>query len=287
MDASSIIKDLYNPNFYIGHHTCRRAVLDPAAHYHDSFEIYFTLTEGYRFVVNDRVYPFERGDLYVFNQFDIHHNIFSIEDPREIYVVHFNPRFIRDLSTPQADLFQVFSRRGPDFSHRVHPTPKQIRDLTDLFQKAIHYFESNGYGYETYQKIVLAEILLMINIIYQSPEIEQTGLTGGNRETNFDKVGPIIDYVNAHISEDLSLDHLAKTFYLNKDYLGNIFKNATGYTIKEYIMSKRMMLAKQYLLENEPISRVLEKVGFNDYSHFINTFKKKVGVTPKQYIKMS
>jgi AraC-like DNA-binding protein len=286
MDSNFIIKELYNPNFYIGHHTCR-AVPAPAAHYHDSFEIYLTLTEGYRFVVNDKVYPFERGDLYVFNQFDIHHNIFSGGEPREIYVVHFNPRFIRDLSTPQADLFQAFNRRGPDFSHRIHLTPKQIRDLTDLFQKAIHYFESNGYGYETYQKIVLAEILLLINIIYQSPEIEQVGLAGVKRETNLDKVGPILDYVNAHICGDLSLDHLAKTFYLNKDYLGSIFKNATGYTIKEYITSKRMMLAKQYLLENEPISQVLEKVGYNDYSHFIHTFKKQVGVTPKQYINMS
>jgi YesN/AraC family two-component response regulator len=238
-------------------------------------------------VVNDKVYPFERGDLYVFNQLDIHHNIFSSEDPREIYVVHFNPQFIRDLSTPQADLFQCFTRRRPDFLHRVHTTPKQCKELTDLFQKAIHYFESNGYGYETYHKIVLAEILLMMNIIYQSPEIEQAGLNGIKRETNFDKVGPIIDYINAHICEDLSLDHLAKIFYLNKNYLGIIFKSSTGYTIKEYIISKRMMLAKQYLLENEPISQVLEKVGFNDYSYFIRTFKKQVGVTPKQYINMS
>lgn len=282
MDSSLVNKDPYNPNFYIGHNTSR-GVPHGGAHYHDSFEIYFTLTEGYRFVVNDKVYPFERGDLYVFNQFDIHHTIFSSE-VREIYVVHFNPQFIRDLSTPQANLFQCFSGRGLDFSHRVHTTPKQTKELTELFQKAIHYYESNGYGYETYQKILLTEILLMMNIIYQSPEIDQAGC---KREMHLDKVGPIVDYINSHISEDLSLDHLAKTFYLNKDYLGNIFKNATCFTIKEYIISKRMILAKQYLLENEPISGVMEKVGFNDYSYFINTFKKRVGVTPKQYIKMA
>lgn len=286
MDSSLVIKDTYNPNFYIGHHTSR-AEPNRAAHYHDSFEIYFSLTEGYRYVVNDKVYPFESGDLYVFNKFDIHHNFFSSDVSREIYVVHFNPQFIRDLSTPQANLFQCFSRRGPDFSHRVHTTPKETRSLIELFQKAIHYYQSNGYGYETYQKIILTEILLMMNIIYQSPEMDQAGLTGGKRELHPDKVGPIIDYINAHISEELSLDHLAKTFYLNKDYLGNIFKNTTGYTIKEYIISKRIMLAKQYLLENEPVSWVMEKVGFNDYSHFINTFKKQVGVTPKQYIKMA
>lgn len=285
MDSNLVIKDSFNPNFYIGHHIFQ-ANPTRAAHYHDSFEIYFALSESYRFVVNDKVYPFQCGDLYVFNQFDIHHTIFPGEVPQEIYVIHFNPQFIRELSTPKANLFQVFSGRGPEFSHRVHTTPKQTKELTDLFQKAIHYYESNIYGYETYQKILLTEILLMINIIYQSPKVDQAGLNGGKREMNLDKTGPIVDYINFHIREDLSLDHLAKTFYLNKDYLGYIFKNATGYTIKEYIISKRIMLAKQYLLENQPVSWVMEKVGFNDYSHFINTFKKQVGVTPKQYSKM-
>lgn len=280
-----MFKDPYNPNFYIGHKIFY-ANHHRTSHYHDSYEIYFTLTDGYRYVVNDKVYPFQRGDIYVFNQYDIHHTIFSDDALKEIYVVHFNPQFIRELSTPQANLFQIFSGRGPGFSHRVHTTPQEARDLIELFQKAIHYYHSNGYGYETYQKILLTEILLMMNIIYQSPEVDQAKLSGSAKhEVLTDKVGPILDYINAHISKDISMDHLAKVFYFSKDYLGNIFKNATGYTVKEYIISKRMMFAKQYLLENEPVYRVMEKVGFTNYTHFISTFKNEVGVTPKQFIK--
>jgi AraC-like DNA-binding protein len=285
MDSSLVIKDPYKPNFYIGHHIFY-ADVTRAAHYHDSFEIYFALSDGYRFVVNDEIYPLRSGDLYVFNQYDIHSTIISYEVPREVYVLHFNPQFIRDLSTLQTNLLQVFSGRGPDFSHRVHTTPKETKDLTELFQKALHYYESYGYGHEMYQKILLAEILLKTNIIYHSSEYAQPDLAVGKGETNSDKAGPILDYINAHINEDISLDHLARTFYLSKDYLGNIFKSTTGYTVKEYIVSKRMMLAKRYLLENEPIPLVMEKAGFTNYTHFISTFKKQVGVTPKQFIKM-
>lgn len=284
MDSSLVFKDPYNPNFYIGHKIFY-ANHHRGSHYHDSYEIYFTLTDGYRYVVGDKLYPFQSGDLFVFNQYDIHHTIYSDDSLRDIYVVHFNPRFVRELSTPRANLFQVFSERGPGFSHRVHTTPQETRSLIELFQKAIHYYESNGYGYETYQKILLTEILLAINVIYQSPDADQAEASCGAKcEILTDKAGPILDYINAHIGEDISMDHLAKVFYLSKDYLGKIFKKATGYTVKEYIISKRMMLAKQYLLENEPIHQVMEKTGFTNYTHFISTFKNEVGVTPKQFI---
>ena len=285
MDSSLVFKDPYNPNFYIGHKKFY-ANHHRGSHYHDSYEIYFTLTDGYRYVVGDRLYPFQSGDIYVFNQHDIHHTIFADDTLRDIYVVHFNPQFVRELSTPRTNLFQAFNGRGPGFSHRVHTSPKQTRDLIDLFQKAIHYYESNGYGYETYQKIILAEILLAVNVIYQSPEAGRSLPFGGAAgEMAPDKVDLILDYIHAHIGEDISMDHLAKVFYLSKDYLGKIFKKATGYTVKEYIMSKRMMFAKQYLLENESILGVMEKTGFTNYTHFISTFKNAVGVTPKQFVK--
>lgn len=282
MNSNLVIKDPYNPDFFIAH-SITYADKTKAAHYHDSFEIYFALSDGYRFVVNDKVYPLEKGDLFVFNHADIHHTIITYEKPREIYVVHFMPQYIRDLSSPQTNLLQCFTERGPDFSHRVHLDPNEAQDLITLFDKAIYYYENKVYGQDIYQKVLLVEILLLVNSFYRHSEI-----TNHQKQTyEFGKISPILDYINIHFNEDISLGHLAQMFYLNKDYLGNIFKLATGYTVKEYIIARRMMFAKQFLLENEPIPRVMEKVGYTNYSHFMRTFKKHVGVTPKQYLKTS
>jgi AraC-like DNA-binding protein len=275
-----VIKDPYNPDFFISY-IISYADKTSAAHYHDSFEIYFALSEGYRFVVNDRVYLLEQGDLFVFNQFDIHHTIITYEKPREVYIIHFMPQYIRDLSTPQTNLLQCFNERGPDFSHRVHLDSKQTQELTTVFDKAIYYYENKGCGHDVYQKILLAEILLLVNSFYNQSETAN----GQNQEYEIGKIRPILDYINIHCTEEISIGHLAQKFYLSKDYLGNIFKSATGYTVKEYITARRMMFAKQLLLENETISRVMEKVGYNNYSYFIQTFKKYVGATPKQFLK--
>ncbi|MCL6588598.1 MAG: AraC family transcriptional regulator [Firmicutes bacterium] len=280
MDPSLVIKDPYNPDFFISY-IISYADQTKAAHYHDSYEIYLALSDGYRFVVNDKVYPLEKGDLFVFNQTDIHHTIITYEKPREVYIIHFMPQYIRDLSTPQTNLLQCFTERGPDFSHRVHLGPQQVQDLTSLFDKAIYHYENKGKGYDVYQKILLAEILLWVNsYFYQSATVNRQ-----NQAHEFGKISPILDYINLHFNEEISLGHLAQKFYLSKVYLGNLFKSATGYTVKEYIIARRMMFAKQLLLENEPVVKVMEKVGYNNYSHFIRTFKRHVGVTPKQYIK--
>ena len=281
MNSDLVIKDPYNPDFFISY-IVSYADETNAAHYHDSFEIYFALSDGYRFVVNDKVYLLEKGDLFVFNQFDIHHTIITYEKPREVYIVHFMPQYIRDLSTPQTNLLQCFTERGPDFSHRVHLDSTQVQALTAVFDKAVYFYKNKGFGYDVYQKILLAEILLLVNSFYSQSD----DVTHQNQAYESGKIGPILDYINIHCTdEDISVGHLAQKFYLSKDYLGNIFKSATGYTVKEYITARRMMFAKQLLLENETISRVMEKVGYNNYSYFIQTFKKYVGVTPKQFRK--
>jgi AraC-like DNA-binding protein len=282
MDANLVVvKHSFNPDFFIRHSIITHGKPDKTAHYHDSFEIYFALSDGYRVVVNERVYPQEKGDLFVFNHLDIHHGIITYEKPLDLYIVHFMPQYIRDLSTPETNLLQCFTDRGPNFSHRVHLEPKQVQELIAVFDKAIYYYENKGYGHYVYQKILLAEILLKVNSFFGQPQTVKRE----NPTVDFGKIAPIVDYINLHFYEELTLGHLAQKFFISKGYLGNIFKSATGYTVKEYIIARRMMFAKQLLLHHESVFQVMEKVGYKDYPRFIQTFKKYVGVTPKQYLK--
>jgi len=283
MNSNLIVKDSFNPDFYVGHHIL---VTDTYAtgHYHDSFEIYYALSDGIRFFVNDTVYPLKKRDLFVFNHMDVHRTVTNYEKPREVYIIHFMPRYIRELSSTKTNLLACFLERGSNFSHRVSVTPQQSRMLLDLFNKALYYFNNNVYGNDVYQKVFLVEILILINSLYFPDLKTQTAFHSKfEPEVKFKEISPIMDYIHKHIQEDLSLSHLAKTFFLSEGYLTHIFKSATSYSVKEYIISRRIMLAKQYLMENIPVTKVVELTGFNNYSHFIRTFKKIVGISPKQF----
>ena len=70
---------------------------------------------------------------------------------------------------------------------------------------------------------------------------------------------------------------------MSRAKLINDFKKATGTTVGEYILSRRLKLAKVLIKEGHRISDVAERSGFNNPCHFIRTFKKETGITPLQY----
>ncbi|MCD8337220.1 MAG: AraC family transcriptional regulator [Lachnospiraceae bacterium] len=91
-------------------------------------------------------------------------------------------------------------------------------------------------------------------------------------------------YIAEHLTEELSREELAKMVYVSPDHLTRLFKKETGLPLNEYIISKRIQLAKQLLSETDlTIVEITEKAGFSYSSYFVKIFKKKTGMTPQQY----
>ena len=104
------------------------------------------------------------------------------------------------------------------------------------------------------------------------------------KHTLFETV--ITTHVNAHLSDDLSLDALCRRFYLSPKQLYSIIKKATGLTPKQYIIQQRIKEAKRLIATTDrPIQSIAEAVGIPDYSYFIKVFKSATGNTPTHYRK--
>ena len=97
-------------------------------------------------------------------------------------------------------------------------------------------------------------------------------------------IGRIVNYINCNLSENLSLVILAELVYYNPAYLSRKFKQVTGVNLKDYILDKRIALAKKLLTEsNEFIKDISEKCGFGNPTQFGIVFMKKVGTSPTNY----
>ena len=96
-------------------------------------------------------------------------------------------------------------------------------------------------------------------------------------------VASLVEYINQHLADDLSLETLAQHVNYSEYYICRIFKNITNYTLTNYIIEKRISQAKHYLKSNMPITRAAELSGFNNYSYFYKTFKKFTGTNPAEY----
>ncbi len=94
-------------------------------------------------------------------------------------------------------------------------------------------------------------------------------------------VSDIDSYITENITSPISIDDICDEFNITKNYLYEISHSFFNTTIKDYIIIKRLELAKHYLTTTRiPISEVSTKSGFSDYNYFIRIFKKRIGYTP-------
>ena len=91
----------------------------------------------------------------------------------------------------------------------------------------------------------------------------------------------IMAYINEHLIEDLKIDDLAEAFFISKYHLSREFKKYTGTTLNRYVVLKRLILAKDLILEGHPITTVFSQCGFGDYSNFFRAFKNEYDMTTK------
>jgi len=98
------------------------------------------------------------------------------------------------------------------------------------------------------------------------------------------KLKLVIDYINDNLSEKLSLVQLAKLVQISPNHFVRLFKQSTGLTPYQFVLDCRIEKAKQLLKNHKlTITEISHQLGFYDQSRFTNTFRKRVGITPKRF----
>ena len=90
----------------------------------------------------------------------------------------------------------------------------------------------------------------------------------------------IINYINNNLSNDMSRHELSKRFFLSDSQINRLIKKATGLSVGQYIMLKRMHLARKLFIEGQSIQKVCDACGFNSYIAFFIAYKKYFGNSP-------
>jgi AraC-like DNA-binding protein len=95
-----------------------------------------------------------------------------------------------------------------------------------------------------------------------------------------EKILSVLAFLNDHLTEDISIDSLSEQFFTSKYYLMHSFKEETGYTIGNYLTTKRLRYAKELIHDGVPVTQACFECGFKNYSTFSRAYKKNFGVSP-------
>lgn len=244
-------------------------------HFHEGYEILLSLSNAGRFFVENNLYPLKRGTLLIIKNTALHHSIANPKTFYERYVLHFTGETLSAISTPQTNLLSKFSKTN----QCIQLNENELLSLTSLFKKCC-LPQSLEFGYDLKRDLFFIELLLKICSFLDDKDQVNT------YETNdFIRVIPILDYIKSNISEELSLDSIADHFFMSKYHLCHIFKEATGFTVVDYIINYRVLKARELLRKGYNVQTTGELVGFRNYAHFIRTFGNISGISPGRYKK--
>lgn len=129
------------------------------------------------------------------------------------------------------------------------------------------------------QQIASANLVLVLVRALRKLSAEK--LTKVNRAATIDK---LIDYIQNHYNEKLTLESIAKHMGYHPDYINRLMHYHTGQTIYQFLQDFRINKAIRMMRSSElSFSTIAERTGFINVSHFSHTFKKKTGKTPSEF----
>ncbi|GGG13366.1 AraC family transcriptional regulator [Paenibacillus albidus] len=249
-------------------------------HFHETYEIYYLLAGERNYYINNLVYALRKGDLIFINKNELHRTTTKGRANHERVLINFQECFVQST----LDAYGVSFSFMKEPVLLLRPGAYEQGQLENILQAMLKEQKEQQALQKPYLQTLLFQLLVEMGRIR---ETAREAIPPENNEKER-KVYEIIDYLQAHYMEKLSLERLSDTFYISSTYLCRLFKQTTGFTIVEYLNYIRIKEA-QTLLRNSTakVTFIAEQTGFDSIAHFGRVFRQIAGRSPLQYRKQN
>lgn len=250
-------------------------------HSHSHYEIYYFHNGKVNYLINDRIYVLEPGDLLLMHGMTLHRPHVDPSEPYHRTTLHFDPYYFKQIIQPSYvdDLLIPFQK--------LHNVRLQLKDNerieveASLFKLQQLFDEKTDYAKQRFHALFL-DLMIIINRLCKQPLYDIPSFPSSKER----HVQAVMSYLENQFSEDVTLEGVQAEMHLSKYYLAKTFKEVTGITIFQFLMQRRIYQAKLELIEhNRSITDIGYETGFKHPSHFSRAFKIHTGLTPEQYRK--
>lgn len=230
-------------------------------HSHEYYELYCFLKGDVKYFVEGNIYHLKPGDLLIMKKSEAHSLIINNNVPYERIVVFFNDEAI--VGNENHELTSFINKKPLGKNNRYSANDLKEFDYMYLLRKMCSLKDKSKKS------------------LYLSVIINELATAKCSEGIYSENTAEIIEYINEHITENLKLDNICERFFISKAHLIRRFKALTGTTVWDYILTKRLVMARVLLQSGERPYDIFLKCGFNDYCSFFKAYKTKFGVSPK------
>ena len=238
------------------------------SHYHKSVEIIYNIKGRVRIRIDDSNYLLEEDDIAFIPSFTVH-NFESISEDNEIMGIVFSYDFYLD-----------FLRDFPNKSlpYVLHNKTKNAELKPFLHEYFEFYWKRKEENISLKKQAFIDELLFRLICVYKLEESKSNTITK--------KVTDVLDYINQHYYEDISLIKLADKFGYNSQYLSRVFNTTLGENLNSYINNLRVEKVNAMIENNEnnySLNEIIERCGFNSSATYYRAKKKSENNKKKRF----
>ena len=243
---------------------------DFSYHYHDFHKIIVFISGKVTYHIEGKAYHLKPRDILLVSQGAIHKPEIDPSVPYERYIF-----WIRDDLSYQ-ELNTCFQKANDRSFNLVRADSALQERLKDLLPEIEQTLQNEHFGDPVLRNALFTQFMIYINRIFL-----RTSSSPDKKTYSSDtQVEQLLKYINRNLSENLSIDQLANRFFFSKYHMMRKFKNETGYTIHNYITSKRLLMARSLISQGMPVMKAAQASGFHDYTTFVRAYKKQFGKAP-------
>ena len=245
-------------------------------HSHAFYELLFCCNScGAEYLVGSERYRLQEGDI-VFVPPGVSHRALLPEQMAEPY-----RRFVLWLSVEFVEWYVGL------FPHPF--TEKQTRAgmfrtggtswayLGELFRVGVLEAERQSDGWEA---ALIGNTMQLLTQIKRAADMQTSQMTKSEKPELLDR---ITSFVEDNYAGSITIDQLAKRFFVSGSTISHLFKQKLGVSFHRYVTQRRLIAAKTLIEKGLLLESVAAQTGFSDYSGFYRAFKQEYGISPRQY----
>ena len=248
-------------------------------HHHDFYEVNMFWSGTMHYHIESRSYHLTPGDILLISPEELHQpDADAALESCERVILWIEKTFLQQFQSFGFDATSCFDTSDPGHTNCLRFDEETTYRIADQVERCLREGESEEFGSNMMADTLMIQVVILIN------RLRQSAAQTDRRDRSVSPVAGVLDYINEHYAEELTLDGLANRFFISKYHLSREFGRLVGTSVHRYIIQKRLVVAKQLLSEGRPSSMVYQNCGFGDYSNFYRAFKSEYGISPKEYI---
>ncbi len=237
----------------------------PNEYCHNNYELIYFICGSGKYVVEGKEYSVCGNSVLAIRPLAYHCVMLNEGEELEFVSIRFNENAITGT------ILEMLKKILPDEEHSgFYPRSSFADAVISAFDRIELAQSLPDECKAEYLKAITAEIIILLSVHAKEGQFVPEQELGAR----------VIRYLNANIEKNVSLDKLARRFFVSKYYLCRAFKKYSGTSVHSYINYKRIMYAKQLIDMGETASGAAFKVGFGDYSAFYRAYVKILGKSP-------